>query len=114
MVAAFAYWAAPRDGGGPYRKAPLTLPEFPPKRGPTRRGFGHRTQVRIALDKILSPKAFVLFMAKCHFPEAWSASDDVVGVPNDLDRRLENEKSACVALEEEHFGDLERGEPFLT
>ncbi|MDE0621439.1 MAG: DUF2290 domain-containing protein [Bryobacterales bacterium] len=102
------------DGFGPFRYE-VDFDAHRPLRHPCAHlHVGHQTRARIPLDKILSPKAFVLFMTKCHFPEAWCASDKTAGVPNALDHALKTEKASCPILEDEHFEEAERGELFLT
>ena len=102
------------DGFGPFRYE-VDFNAHRPLRHPCAHlHVGHHTPTRIPLDKILSPKAFVLFMTKCNFPDAWCASDKTAGVPNALDQALEAEKASCARLEDEYFEGVERGEPFLT
>ena len=102
------------DGFGPFRYEVDFDAHRPLRHACAHLHVGHHTPTRIPLDKVLSPKAFVLFMTKCNFPDAWCASDETAGVPNALDKVLKIEKASCAMLEDEYFEEAERGEPFLT
>lgn len=102
------------DGFGPFRYEVDFDAHRPLRHACAHLHVGHHTPTRIPLDKILSPKAFVLFMTKCNFPDAWCASDRTAGIPNALDQALKAEKASCATLEDEYFEEVERGEPFLT
>lgn len=102
------------DGFGPFRYEVDFDAHRPLRHACAHLHVGHQTTTRIPLDKVLSPKAFVLFMTKCNFPDAWCASDNTAGVPNALDKAFEAEKASCVTLADEYFEEAERGELFLT
>ena len=87
------------DGFGPFRYE-VDFEAYRPLRHPCAHlHIGRNTSIRIPLDRILTPKAFVLFMAKAHFPDAWGASDSEEGVPNHLDQVLGTENGSCLVLE---------------
>lgn len=75
---------------------------------------GHKTPMRLPVERVLSPKAFVLLMTKHHLPEAWCGNDGAEGVPNPFDEALGIAREACEPLDDEWMTRLERADFTLS
>lgn len=75
--------------------------------------IGHNHSIRLPVEKFLTPKAFVLFMAKHHLLNHWAENHSDI-LPNPLDKHLLTEKSLCESLPIEWFSSLDRSEFYLS
>jgi hypothetical protein len=101
----------PRDGVVPLRYEVDFPGHRPLRHACAHLHSGHNSPMRLPVERMLTPKAFVLFVAKHHFPLAWNADDG--GVPNVFDDQLRAERRASGVLPEANFTTVERQEFFL-